>query len=179
MRLVRILPFFRHPELVSGSIVRLALPNWWQTQPDRKVSPMRVSIIDQIDFPRAAPILELLLPRNGCLHRDKHLKMHQIIYTIFGRMAARQTITMLRQAFQQIRRDANVNRAVMLAGEYVYAGLSFLSHQWSVVAKWTLKKVQGDVISGKISCFFFQTVTLNSFQGPPRMGQPTAGSTHD
>jgi hypothetical protein len=169
-------PLVRHPELVSGSIAQLRLRYRRHSQPNRQIHPMRIFGVNQINLPSAAPILELLFPRNGSLHRAKHLKMRQIIYGIFGRMSGRQTITMLRQAFEQVRGDANIKRSVMLACKYIYAWSSFVSHALESAAKLTLKQVQGDV---NFCAALIKLVTLNSFQGPSSMAAPRARSTHD
>ena len=158
----------RHPELDSGSIENSALPYRRKAQPNRQINPIRVLGVDQTDLPRAVPVFQLLLARNRGLHRAIHLKMHQYINGVFGRVAEGQAATMLRQAFEQIRGYANVERAVVLACKYIYARLLFLFHGLDSAAKWTLKQVQGDVsickklFSGSTS----DTVTLNLFQGP-------------
>jgi hypothetical protein len=77
---------------------------------------------------------------------------------------------MLRKPLQQVGRDANVQRSIMLAREYIYARRFFISHALESAAKWTLKQVQGDVNFGKM--FHMNSnphaVTLNVFQGPSR-----------
>ncbi len=169
----------RHPELVSGPIAQLPLRYRWETQPNRQINPMRVCRVNQVDLPRAMPILQLLLTRNGGLHRAEGFKMHKAMDRISGSMAGGQITTMLRQTFEQIRRNADVQRAVKLACKYIYARLLFLSHQWSLAAKWTLKQVQGDDLGNQTRYFTKIYVTLNLFQGLSSMGQPTARSTHD
>jgi hypothetical protein len=57
---------------------------------------------------------------------------------------------MLREPLQQVGRDANVQRSIMLACNYVYAGRFFISHALEIAAKWTLKQVQGDVNFSKM-----------------------------
>ena len=161
----------RHPELVSGSIVQLPSPDWRQTQSNCQIIPMRIPGVNQIDLPSAAPVFQLFLARNRNLHRAEYLKMHQRIYGVFGRVAGRQTVTMLRQALEQIRCNANVERAVVLACKYVYAWGFFLFHCKGLAGKWILKQVQDDVNFGKNSHFIsaFHIVTLNLFQGPSRV----------
>ena len=150
MRLVPIVPFMRHPELVSGSIGQLFLRYRRQTQPNRQIHPMRIFGVNQVNLPSAVPILQLLLARNRGLHRAKNFKMHQPVNGIFGRMSRRHTAAMLRQPLQQVGRDANVQRSIMLAREYIYARRFFISHALESAAKWTLKQVQGDVNFGKM-----------------------------
>ena len=137
-------PKCRHPELVSGSIAKLALPNRRQAQPHRQINPLRVFGIDEIDFPRPMPVFQLLLARNGRLHCAENFEMDQSVDCIFGSMPWHQTAAMLRKPFQKVRGDTDVERAVKLAGKYIYARLLFLSHWQSLAAKWTLKQVQGD-----------------------------------
>ena len=141
----------RHPELVSGSIGQLFLRYRRQTQPNRQIHPMRISVINQVNLPSAVPILQLLLARNRGLHRAKNFKMHQPVNGIFGRMSRRHTAPMLREPLQQVGRDADVQRSIMLACEYIYARGFFISHALESAAKWTLKQVQGDVNFGKMS----------------------------
>jgi hypothetical protein len=134
----------RHPELVSGSIVKSALPYRRQTQPNRKINPMRVFSIDKVYFPRPMPILKLFLTSNGSLHRAEKFKMHQPVNRIIGRMARRQMATMLRKPLQQVRGYADVKRAIKLARKDIHARLLFQSHRQSIAEKWTPKQVQGD-----------------------------------
>ncbi len=160
----------RHPELVSGSIGQLFLRYRRQTQPNRQIHPMRIPVINQVNLPSAAPIFQLLLARNRRLHRAKNFKMHQPVNGIFGSMSRRHTAAMLRKPLQQVGRDANVQRSIMLARNYVYARRFFISHALESAAKWTLKQVQGDVNFGKM--FHMNSnphaVTLNVFQGLSR-----------
>ena len=134
----------RHPELVSGSIWKLALPNRRQTQSHRKINPMRIFGIDKVDFPRTMPVFQLLLARNGGLHRAKDFKMHKAIYRIFGSVPGRKAAPVLGNTLQKIRCNADVKRTVELAGKNIHARLLFLSHRPGIAAKWTLKQVQGD-----------------------------------
>ena len=150
MRLVPFLPFIRHPELVSGSIGQLFLRYRRQTQPNRQIHPMRIFGVNQIYFPSAVPILQLFFARNRHLHRAKNFKMHQPVNGIFRSMTRRHAAAMLRKPLQQVGRDADVQRSIMLACNYVYAGRFFISHALESAAKWTLKQVQGGVNFGKM-----------------------------
>jgi hypothetical protein len=158
----------RHPELVSGSIAQSFLSYWRQTKPNRQIHPMRVRVVDQVDFPRPVPILQLLLTRNGGLHHAKNLKMHQPVNRISGRMSRRHTAPMLRKPLEQVRRYADIKRTIMLACKYIYARGFLVSHALDTAAKWTLKQVQGDVRFCKMFRMNsnIQAVTLNLFQGP-------------
>lgn len=169
-------PLVRHPELVSGSIAQLRLRYRRHSQPNRQIHPMRIFGVNQVDLPLPTPVLQLLLARNGRLHCAEGFKMHQRINGVFRRMPWDQALAMLRQSLQKIGRYANVNRAVMLAGKYIYAWGSFVSHALESAAKSTLKQVQGDV---NFCAALIKLVTLNSFQGPSSMAAPRARSTHD
>ena len=166
----------RHPELGSGSIEQLTLTHRGQAKTNRQINPMRVCGIDQVDFPGAMPVLQLLFSRYGRVHTDKNLEMHQPVNRISGRMAGGQTAAMLRQALEQIRRNADVQRAVVFARKYINAWCFFLFNSKSLAETWTLKQVQGDVN-------FYVTSpkpgTLNLFQGPSGNPELTARGAHD
>ena len=141
----------RHPELVSpsvtvvpGSIGQLPLRYRRHSQPDSQIHPVRIFGINQIDFPRPMPIFQLLLARNRGLHRAKNLKMHQPVNRIFGSMPGCHTAPMLRKPLEQVRRDTDIKRTIMLACKYIYAWGFFVSHTLDSASKWTLKQVQGD-----------------------------------
>ena len=185
----------RHPELVSGSIAQRFLSYRRHSQLDRQIQPMRIFGINQINFPRPMPILQLLLARNRGPHRAENLKMHQPVNCIFGGMSRRHTAAMLRNPFEQVRRYADVQRPIMLACKYIYARGFLVSHALDSAAKWTLKQVQGDVngYQGDVNCYQsgvnfgkmfrmnskLHTVTLNLFQGPSGNPKLTVRSPHD
>ena len=134
----------RHPELVSGSIGRPALPKRRQTQPNSKVRPNRVMLVNQIDLPRPMPILQLFFAHYGALHVAKHLKMHKPVDRMFRGMAGQRPAAMLPDARDKVRRHTDVERSVKLTRKDIYARVFLVSHQRSITAKWTLKQVQGD-----------------------------------
>jgi hypothetical protein len=136
----------RHPELVSGSIFRFALPERRKTQPHRKVIPMRVLVQDQIDLPRAMPVFELFLAQDRMIHVTKHLEIDKPVNRIFGRKSGRRSGSMLPNPRNQVGRHTNVERAERLARKDIDAGQFFLSHVRSLAVRWTLKQVQGDEI---------------------------------
>jgi hypothetical protein len=136
----------RHPELVSGSIAPHTPPYRRQTQSYRQINPFRVDLIDQVYLPRPMPILQLLFAGNRGGHVRKHFEVYQPVDGIFGRMSRRRFGAILRQAFEQIRRNANVYRAIALTDKDIDARVSLISHWRSLAAKWTLKQVQGDGI---------------------------------
>jgi len=145
----RTLTLRRHPELVSGSIVKLAPPYRWQTQPHHQINPVPIFGIEQIDFPVPVPILQLLLARNGSLTCAEQFKVHKPIKCIFGSMARRQITAMFRKSLQQVRGHSDVKRATELACKNIYARLLILSRWRSLAAKWTLEQVQGDGSGGR------------------------------
>jgi hypothetical protein len=137
---------YRHPELVSGSTGRFFLPNRRQTQPNRKINPMRILIIDKIYFSRPVPIFQLLLARNSTVHVAKHFEMNKVVYAIFRGKTIRMVIAMLLHTLQQIGRNADIKRAVMPARQNIDARLFFFPHRLGDAAKWIPKQVQGDGI---------------------------------
>jgi len=171
----------RHPELVSGSIEQLFLRYGQQTQPNRQINPMGIGVINQIDFPSAVPVLQLLLPRNRGLHRAENFKMHQPVYSIFRSMSRRHAAPMLRKPLQQVRGNADIKRSVMLARKYIYTRSFFVSHALESATKWTLKQVQGDVNFRKMFRLNsnLHAVTLNLFRGPSGHSKLTVKCAHD
>jgi hypothetical protein len=160
----------RHPELVSGStspFSQAVIGALWmlkrvqhdgggvksvayrgQAQIDGKINPLRIFRFNQIDLPLAVPVFQLLLARDRAGHVVEHLKADKAIYRILRRISGRQLVVVLVQALDQVRRYADVERAIGLAGEYVDAGLFHLSHRRYMGARWTLKQVQGDAFRG-------------------------------
>jgi len=160
----------RRPELVSGStspFSQAVIGALWmlkrvqhdgglmklgdyrgQTQIDREINPLRVFRFNQVDLPMAAPVFQLLLAGDRVGHVVEHFKADKSIYRILRRISGRELVAVLVKALDQVRRYANVERAIGLAGEYVDAGLFHLSHRRYMGARWTLKQVQGDAFRG-------------------------------
>ena len=134
----------RHPELVSGSISRFDRSQRRQAQPHREVGPVRVRLVDQVYLPRPMPVLELFLARDRADHVAEHLEMNQSVCFVARGKSWCRAVTVLPKSGDEIRGYANVQRAVMAAGENVDAGIAFLRHGPERAAKWTLKQVQGD-----------------------------------
>ena len=134
----------RHPELVSGSIPRFAWRQRGKAEAHRKVAPMRVGRLDQIDFPWTVPVLQLLLAGNRREHVAVHLEPHEPLDLVLPGEAWRHRFAMLPQAGLKVGRDADVEGAARLACEDVDAGVAFTSHGAGFAARWTLKQVQGD-----------------------------------
>jgi hypothetical protein len=136
----------RHPELVSGSIGKLAPSYRRQAQTHREINPVRIFGIYEVDLPSPTPVLQLLLTRNRRFHRAEKFKMHQPVNRIFGSVPWNQVTAMFRKSLQKVRSYADVKRAVKLTRKNINAWLLFLSHRLGIAAKWTLKQVQGDGI---------------------------------
>ena len=142
----------RHPELVSGSIFPHTRSKRGEAQPHRKVAPLGVRAVDQIDLPRSLPVFQLLLAGNRALHVAEHLEVNEPVDRIAGREALGHTFAVLPQSLHQVRRHADVSRAVVPAGEDVDAGVALNWHNSKHAARWMLKQVQHDEVFGGISC---------------------------
>ena len=136
----------RHPELVSGSIGPHTRSKRRQAQRYRKVVPVRVRLVDQIDLPLPVPVLELLLSRDRIGHVTEHLKMDEAIDLMAQGETRRRSAAMLPYPARQVGSHADVKRAVVLAREDIDARIALLPHGPESAAKWTLKQVQGDEI---------------------------------
>lgn len=162
-------PFICHPELVSGSISpcsQAVIGARWmlkrvqhdeygksvayrrQSQVYRQIHPLRVFRFNQVDLPLAMPVFQLFLSRDRTGHVVEHLKADKAIDRILRRISRTQVVAVLVKALEQVRRYADVERAIGLAGEHVDAGLFHLSHGRYMGAPWTLKQVQGDAFRG-------------------------------
>jgi hypothetical protein len=105
---------------------------------------MRIGLVDQVDLPRPVPALELLLAQDRILHVAEHLEMDEAIDLVARRKTRRRPVAMLPHPAEQVRRDADVQRAVVPARQHIDARVAFLPHGPEPAAKWTLKQVQGD-----------------------------------
>ena len=144
--------FFRHPELVSGSIAPPALKHRGKTKPHPKVFPVRVGLLDQVDLPLSVPVLELLFARDRGDHVAVHFKPDQPLDVVPFCKPRIGTFAVLPKPGHKVGRNANVERAARLAGEYVNARISFARHGAEYAARWTLKQVQGDGAGGLVDC---------------------------
>jgi hypothetical protein len=136
----------RHPELVSGSISRLARNQRWQTKPHRQVPPLRVLGVDEVDLPLPMPSLELLLAHDRPLHVAEHLEMDEAVDFVARGEAGEHSLAMLDKPLEQVRGDTDVDGTVVPAREDVDARVSLFPHASERAEKWTLKQVQGDEI---------------------------------
>lgn len=135
---------FRHPELVPGSIFPSAWIKRRQTEADRQINPFRISGIDEIDLPLPMPVLELLFTGDGALHVTKTLEVDEALNLVTAGEAGGLAVSMLPQARNQVRCDANIKCAVKPAGQNVDAGEPLVLHKQTSAETWTLKQVQGD-----------------------------------
>jgi hypothetical protein len=134
----------RHPELVSGSIPRFTLRQRFKADAYRKVAPVRVGRLDQIDLPRTVPVLQLLLAGNRREHVAVHLEPYEPLDLVLLGEAWRHRFAMLPQSLFEVGCYADVECAAWLAGENVDAGVALAGHRAGFAARWTLKQVQGD-----------------------------------
>ena len=139
----------RHPELVSGSISRFTRTKRGQAQPNGKVTPLRVMLIDQIDLPRPVPALELLFAQNSGFHLAKQFIVDQPVDFVPRGKPRQRTVAVLPKAGKQVGRNPHVKRAVVPARQDIDARKPLLSHWAGCAAKWTLKQVQGDELGSK------------------------------
>ena len=105
---------------------------------------MRVFRFDQVDLPLPPPVLELLLAGNRGEHVAMHLEPDEALYAVLAGKSFERSGPMLPQPHHQVRRYADVKRAVVPAGKDVDARIALLSHVSDSAARWTLKQVQGD-----------------------------------
>ena len=88
-----------------------------------QIPPSRVGRLDQVQLPCTAPTLERFLTRNGRSHRLVRLVPDQRMNPIFLGESVHKIVLVLSDALHKIRRHADVERAVSLAGEDIDAGL--------------------------------------------------------
>ena len=108
---------------------------------------MRVARVDQVDFPRAMPVLELLLAQDRRFHFAEQFEMNEPVNFVARGMSGQCVISVFPEPSDQIGSHANVKRPVKSTGQNVDARLLVLSgHASNDAAKWALKQVQGDGI---------------------------------
>jgi len=142
----------RHPELVSGSILQRARSDRFKAEPHREVAPFRVRAVDEVDLPVAVPAFQLLFTRNGAFHVTEHFEVNEAIDIVARGEAGRATIAVLADPLHQVRRNTNVEGAVVPAGEDVDARVPFVRHGSDDAARWMLKQVQHDEVFWEASC---------------------------
>ena len=134
----------RHPELVSGPIMRFARSKRWQTQPHRQVGPMRIARVEQIDFPLPMPALQLLLAQDCRFHFAEQFIVDEHVDCVARGEPRQRIVAMLPQARDEVGGDADVDCAVGLTRKDVDARELLITHGPDIEAKWVLKQVQDD-----------------------------------
>ena len=89
---------------------------------------MRIVPLDQVDLPFTPPALELFLARNGIEHRFEHLVADEMPHIVPRRKTIIRARSMLMKPLEQIGCDADVDGAVLRAGENIDARLA-LDHR--------------------------------------------------
>src|SRR4051812_1744851 len=87
-----------------------------------QIAPIRIAFLDQLDLPCAVPMLEHLLARDSCVHREVLLVPGETMHCVVAREAEDQVAFVLPHALDQVRGYTNVECAVALAREDVDAG---------------------------------------------------------
>lgn len=140
----------QHDGLRDGSKheTRASASNRRQAQIDGQIQPLRVFGFYQVNLPPAVPVFQLFLASNRIHHVIEHFKTNETVNRIFGGIAGRQIMAMLVEAFQQIRRHTNIQRAIRFARQYIDARLLGFSHSQFIGSPWILKQVQDDAFRG-------------------------------
>ena len=88
-----------------------------------QIPPRRVCRLNQVQLPLPTPALDRLLTRNRRFHRLVYLVPDQHMNPIFLREPIDKVALVLPDALHKIRRHADIQRAISLAGEDIDAGL--------------------------------------------------------
>ena len=80
-----------------------------------QIGPVRVSVLDQIDFPIAFPFLEMLFSADRCLHRTVCLKPDRGVDAIARRKTWDNLALVLEYPLYEVRGYADVQRPVGFA----------------------------------------------------------------
>jgi len=84
-----------------------------------EISPIRVGALDEVEFPLALPLLDLLFPTDRRLDRSVRLEPHQGVDAI-ARSEARDCLApVLGHPLHQIRSHADVQRSIRLACQQI------------------------------------------------------------
>ena len=116
-------PHHRHPKLASGSISSRNRSYRVQPKTHRQIRPRQILGLNQIDFPLPMPILQLLLALDRRRHVFEKLEADEAINGISRRKPPAFHLPMLNHPRQQVRRNADIQRPVMLACKDINAGL--------------------------------------------------------
>ncbi len=134
----------RHPELVSGSILRTARRQWRKPKLARQIAPSRIAFLNQIDLPLPAPVLELLLTRNGEVHGAEELEMDEAVDAVSAGEPLDGALAVLMKPREKVGSHADIQRFAKATRKDVGAGLKVSLHGQETARRWTLKQVQGD-----------------------------------
>ena len=135
---------YRHPELVSGSILPRSRFQRRQAQPRRKVMPVGVFALNEVDLPLPVPVLQPFLLGDGGGHVAKQFVADEPVDPVTAGEASGDSLAVLSQALNEVGRNADIDCAVGLAGEQVDARLALEVHDFESAAGWILKQVQDD-----------------------------------
>ena len=98
-----------------------------------EVIPVWVSLLDQLDLPRAVPALQLLLALNGGTNLTKVFEIDETSHTLFLGEPLRQLFSMLVEAPDKIVRHADIERAAKTARQNIDV-IDALTHTATLVA---------------------------------------------
>ncbi len=104
-------PLFRgKPEAISNNIFI-------------QITPCRIVLLDQFEFPYPPPVFDALLSHNRAPHRFVALIPNQRVNTVTLRETFRRTVLMLPDPTEKVGRNADIERSATLIGENVDARL--------------------------------------------------------
>jgi hypothetical protein len=90
-----------------------------------QISPVRIRRADQVDFPVASPLLQLLFTRDRALHVVAALEPDESMQSILARKAGDRVIPMLPYTPDEIRRDTDIQSAHVVVRHDVHSRLPF------------------------------------------------------
>ena len=91
--------------------------------------PIGICTLDQGYIPVPAPVLQLLFTRNRPVHVAEQLVMHQPFYVVLRGEAGKHVVAMLGEPANEVARDADIERAQMLAGQDIDTRLAIILHE--------------------------------------------------
>ena len=103
----------------------LGLAKRWQAQRYGQILPVRIVAFDQILLPVALPFFEPFFRCDRGLHGVSHLEPNKTDNPVPFGEAIEHPVSVLENPSNQIRRNADIQRAVETAGQDIHARLSF------------------------------------------------------
>src|SRR5262249_856172 len=94
-----------------------------------KITPDGIGRLNQLKLPGPPPLLDSLLAQDRLRHRAVQFKIHQAVYRILLREPLHRVPLLLKPTLDQVRRYADIKRAVALAREDVDGG-GFFHLSW-------------------------------------------------